>query len=42
MKVWGDDSQVVIAHAAKRYCNRDERPGAIVTITNSLVDTRED
>jgi Holliday junction resolvase RusA-like endonuclease len=36
MKVWGDDSQVVIAHAVKRYCNDDEKPGALVLITDQM------
>jgi crossover junction endodeoxyribonuclease RusA len=35
MKVWHDDSQVVIVHAAKRYCIGSERPGATVIITGS-------
>jgi Holliday junction resolvase RusA-like endonuclease len=34
--VWHDDAQVVIAHAVKRYCFHDERPGAIVLITDTL------
>jgi crossover junction endodeoxyribonuclease RusA len=38
--IWGDDAQVVIVHAAKRYCATGERPGALVSITNSLVETR--
>jgi Holliday junction resolvase RusA-like endonuclease len=42
MGVWKDDSQVVIAHAAKRYCNGDERPGAIVTIIDSWGDGLRD
>lgn len=37
--MWHDDAQVVIAHAAKRYCNEGERPGAIVLITNALTDS---
>ena len=35
MGVWGDDSQVVIVHAAKRYCIGSEKPGATVIITGS-------
>ncbi len=38
MKVWVDDSQVVIAHAAKRYCNEGERPGALVLITDQMTE----
>lgn len=34
MGLWHDDSQVVIAHASKVYCTGDDRPGAIVTITD--------
>ena len=40
MKVWKDDSQVVIAHAVKRYCNEGEKPGAIVIITDTMLEAR--
>lgn len=33
MGVWKDDSQVVITHGMKRYCNDLEAPGALVRIT---------
>jgi crossover junction endodeoxyribonuclease RusA len=40
--VWKDDSQVVIAHAVKRYCSEGDRPGAIVNITDSMIATRNE
>ena len=36
MTVWRDDAQVVIAHAIKRYCLTDEKPGARIQISDSL------